>query len=352
MSGKATGRVWELKLPHSEQLVLLALADHSDHNGANIFPGMRLVAWQCGYSERQVRRVLSDIIRKGYLVLDAENYGKFGTNCYHINWSAIPKKEAYEYQSTGRPSEPKAPPIAENLHDKMSNVHDKMSLALWDIGEDVHDKMSPTLPSADENLHDILSKPHDILSDVHDIAVSYNPSINPSLIKPVLTNASHLVEDDTKKKKPTSLPPDKKPTPPTLQWPAGFRLTTLWEIIKAEQGYAPVWNYGVEIKAVNAIVTRHPEVTEQQLAAFLAYKSKCWRADPTAQVKFSVTQSDFDGWYASGMPADPNAVRSKTNGQTNGRGLYGRDRPQPQEQAAESPKRPAGFANLKRVSNV
>jgi hypothetical protein len=36
MSAKQTGLVWELNLPHNEAWVLMAMADHADHEGRDL----------------------------------------------------------------------------------------------------------------------------------------------------------------------------------------------------------------------------------------------------------------------------------------------------------------------------
>src|SRR5687767_14274350 len=95
MSGKAIGRIWEMDLPHAEAWVLMALADHADHEGRNIYPGMGLVAWKTGYSRRQVQRIVNALIAKGILILEAINVGKYGTNRYHIDWKACAYKQPY-----------------------------------------------------------------------------------------------------------------------------------------------------------------------------------------------------------------------------------------------------------------
>jgi hypothetical protein len=41
MSAKQTGLVWELDLPHNEAWVLMAMADHADHDGHNVSRGFR-----------------------------------------------------------------------------------------------------------------------------------------------------------------------------------------------------------------------------------------------------------------------------------------------------------------------
>lgn len=76
MSGKIMGKVWDLELPHNQLLVLLALADHADHEGNNVYPSLGLVAWKTGYSEQQVRRVMRQLEKVGILTVVARKPGK------------------------------------------------------------------------------------------------------------------------------------------------------------------------------------------------------------------------------------------------------------------------------------
>lgn len=76
MSGKTTGKVWDVKLPLPQKFVLLALADKADHNDENIHPGVPLVARMTGYSERQVRRIIKQLVSDGILVLMEAPRGK------------------------------------------------------------------------------------------------------------------------------------------------------------------------------------------------------------------------------------------------------------------------------------
>lgn len=69
MSVKIMGKVWDMELAPSEKLALLALADHADHEGANVRPGTQLLAKKTGLSVRQIQRIidkfeLAGIIRK------------------------------------------------------------------------------------------------------------------------------------------------------------------------------------------------------------------------------------------------------------------------------------------------
>lgn len=78
MSVKIMGQVWDLDLPQNEKFVLLAYADHADHNGDNIFPAVATVAKKTGYSERSIQRTTRSLEEKGYLV--ANGKGPKGTN--------------------------------------------------------------------------------------------------------------------------------------------------------------------------------------------------------------------------------------------------------------------------------
>ena len=82
MSGKVSGWVWDLDLPQNEKYVLLAYADHADHEGRNVFPSVGLVARKTGYSHRSIQRIVKDLKEKGYLVPDGT--GVHGTNKYLI----------------------------------------------------------------------------------------------------------------------------------------------------------------------------------------------------------------------------------------------------------------------------
>src|SRR5258706_2577670 len=93
MSVKIMGLVWDLDLPHHQQSILLAMADHADHEGNRVFPSVGLVAWKTGYSPRQVIRVIKELVAIGLLVLVDERKGR--SKGYSINISAGKVKEPY-----------------------------------------------------------------------------------------------------------------------------------------------------------------------------------------------------------------------------------------------------------------
>jgi hypothetical protein len=91
LSGKVIGQIWELDLPHDRMLVMLALADHADHEGENVYPGVGLIAWKTGYSERQVQRIMKKLIECGLLV--PVGISELQTVKYKINIEAGKPKE-------------------------------------------------------------------------------------------------------------------------------------------------------------------------------------------------------------------------------------------------------------------
>jgi len=92
MSVKIMGQAWDLELPASKLLVLLALADHADHNGNNAYPSIDLLAWKTGYSERQVRRILKSLV-KDKILIQHSRPGK--VSIFSIDVNAGKKKAAY-----------------------------------------------------------------------------------------------------------------------------------------------------------------------------------------------------------------------------------------------------------------
>jgi len=68
LSNKISGKVWELDLDPVEKLVLLALADHADHEGNNVRPGNDLLCAKTGLSERTIGKKIEKFIEQGILV--------------------------------------------------------------------------------------------------------------------------------------------------------------------------------------------------------------------------------------------------------------------------------------------
>jgi hypothetical protein len=145
MSAKVMGAVWDADLPRDQKFILLAYADHAEHDGSNIYPSVPKIAWKTGYSERQVQRITKELIDAKIMVKMGDSH--LGTHLYRINLKALPQREEFVSQRRGRP-----------------NNGDNMS------------------PISEDN-GDIPAINGDILAENGDIAVSPDSSFNTS-IKP------------------------------------------------------------------------------------------------------------------------------------------------------------------------
>ncbi len=86
MSINVVREVWELDLPPHEKLLLLAMADHADHEGRNVYPSIDFVAWKTRYSARHVQRLVRGLERRGILVRQGNgNGGRGRSTCYRID---------------------------------------------------------------------------------------------------------------------------------------------------------------------------------------------------------------------------------------------------------------------------
>jgi DNA-binding transcriptional ArsR family regulator len=70
MSVKIMGLVWDTPLNSTAKLVMLALADHADHEGRNAYPSLALLARKTGLAQRTVRITLRSLENSGILSRD------------------------------------------------------------------------------------------------------------------------------------------------------------------------------------------------------------------------------------------------------------------------------------------
>ena len=76
------GLVWDTDLKPTLRFVLLAYADHADHEGKSIFPSIKLVSNKTGFSERTIQSSTRELEQMGYLIPDGQ--GPMGTNRWKI----------------------------------------------------------------------------------------------------------------------------------------------------------------------------------------------------------------------------------------------------------------------------
>lgn len=126
MSWKISGQVWEIELPANKLIVLLAMADHADHEGNNVYPSVGLIAWKTGYSERQAQRIIKALVADGLLV---ENKRPGQTTLYSINLSKGTPKDKYKpADNKGRQNV--TPDIAMSPHPRHSYVTPTPDIAM------------------------------------------------------------------------------------------------------------------------------------------------------------------------------------------------------------------------------
>ena len=82
MSGKVSGWVWDLDLPQNEKFVLLAYADHADHEGNNVFPSVKLVCEKTGYSRRSIQGLTKRLVDRGLLIPTGGQQGGRGISAH------------------------------------------------------------------------------------------------------------------------------------------------------------------------------------------------------------------------------------------------------------------------------
>lgn len=102
------GAIWDLELTAPQRLVMLAMADHAEHDGTSIFPSIGKIAWKTGYSEKQTRRIINGLVKLE--LLSRERRDGY-TNMYAIHIEKGVKKLPYD-GSKRDPSQNVTPPTA------------------------------------------------------------------------------------------------------------------------------------------------------------------------------------------------------------------------------------------------
>jgi len=68
MSGLLSGQVWSIELTHTQQTLMLCLADHAQDDGTKVFPSVARMMWKTGYSRRRVQTILQELVKIGLLI--------------------------------------------------------------------------------------------------------------------------------------------------------------------------------------------------------------------------------------------------------------------------------------------
>ena len=122
--------VWTRDLPHDEQAVMLAMADHAHDDGSRCFPSVARIAWKTGYQERSVRRTMAELRKRGVLELVTPGGGRGRSSRYQIHVDRIPKK----------------PPLNPDRCDTNPDAQDRVSAPLNPDGCDTNPDRCDTNP--------------------------------------------------------------------------------------------------------------------------------------------------------------------------------------------------------------
>lgn len=79
MSIKLMSEVWKTKLPTSEKMVLLVIADHASDDGTEAWPSQRLIAEKASLTIRTVQRCVNSLQEQGWLHMEKRAGGSL--NC-------------------------------------------------------------------------------------------------------------------------------------------------------------------------------------------------------------------------------------------------------------------------------
>jgi len=85
MSVKVSALCWKVRLPPTEKLVLLRLADFADDRGFNIYPAVQTIVDDTGCSERAVQMALRKLVASDILVVMNQGGGRGRSTEYAID---------------------------------------------------------------------------------------------------------------------------------------------------------------------------------------------------------------------------------------------------------------------------
>ena len=165
MSVKAMSLVWDMECPSrikgadflpTHKFVLIAYADHADHNSRNIYPAVATIAKKTGFSERTIQRTTHDLEEMGLLIEDGT--GPRGTNKWMLGGDTVsgvtPRQGDKKRKSLGDipsgdiPSgDTMTPELKEQNRENISTPYIESS-SVW---AQIKDKLKEQLPRATFN---------------------------------------------------------------------------------------------------------------------------------------------------------------------------------------------------------
>lgn len=123
MSIKIMAAIWDLDLPHEQAWVLMAYADHADHDGGHCYPGTALICYKTGYSRRQIQYITGKLLERGIMTVEESGGGRGRLTHYRIDLSKAPVK------AKGAISAPFAPQVAETAQSEEETAQNRAETA-------------------------------------------------------------------------------------------------------------------------------------------------------------------------------------------------------------------------------
>jgi len=129
------------KIPAMQKMVLVVLADHENTDTGLCFPSVRLLAEECGMSERSVSNQIARLSAAGLISIERFNHT---TNRYILN-----KPDAPVAKADARRSEPDANRASKPINNQQINQKEFITTAREEILSDFVAEPKPTLTIAD-----------------------------------------------------------------------------------------------------------------------------------------------------------------------------------------------------------
>ena len=156
MSVKMMGLVWDADLPRDEKFILLAYADHANHEGGNIYPAVESIAKKTGYSARSVQLITKKLVKDKYLEA-AGKHPVYGTNQFKIGVKKLRGEETsgVKSEAEGLPEGGEIPDT-ETSPDSSSNHQETKPEPVKDESASA-DPLAPATPQS-ERMFEVINR--------------------------------------------------------------------------------------------------------------------------------------------------------------------------------------------------
>lgn len=100
MSIKLMSECWTRQIHRSEREVLLVMCDHANDDGYNARPSIARIAWKTDISDRHIKRIVQELVRKTALRITRESSHVEPTT-YRVVLTVYPSKPPFTFKKRG-----------------------------------------------------------------------------------------------------------------------------------------------------------------------------------------------------------------------------------------------------------